>query len=81
MGFNSGFKGLIWTIIVDGDTVIILWVKLFLAVKHENTTSEKTGKCYKRLENRKIGKGHTLKYDEKKKEGSLQDISLSAEED
>jgi len=37
-------------------------------VTYENTKSEEAGQGYKRLENRKFGKGHTLKYDEKKED-------------
>jgi hypothetical protein len=46
---------------------LILSVKLSIVVTYENTKSEKPGKGYKRLENRKFRKGITLKYDEKKK--------------
>jgi hypothetical protein len=60
-------KNLIRTITADDDTVIILSVKLSFVVTYENTKSEKPGKGYKRLENRKFRKAHTLKYEEKRR--------------
>ena len=57
---------LIWTITADDDIVIILSVEPSACC--DVTKSEKAGKGYKLLENRKIGKGQTRKYAEKKKE-------------